>query len=133
MLEDHGQFVSMEDCWMFTVLWSYVAAHSVEELLGLECWSLTVLVQEEVAPLEEENLHHWILVWSSLLFTAERAAASIGAKKTGGLNELDGNALVMPLLSWLVVGGRVLGNESELFFSLHAHGFDVFLWFFLPL
>ncbi|KAG6752968.1 hypothetical protein POTOM_043010 [Populus tomentosa] len=47
--------VSMEDCWMFTVLWSYVAAHSVEELLGLECWSLTVLVQEEVAPLEEET------------------------------------------------------------------------------
>jgi len=111
--------VSMEDCWMFTVLWSYVAAHSVEEQLGLECWSLTVLVQEEVAPLEEENLHHWILVWSSLvqkepplpllLFTAERAAASIGAKKTGGLNELDGNAcdaLAVMACGWRKSAGK---------------------------
>ncbi|KAJ6888458.1 hypothetical protein NC652_029511 [Populus alba x Populus x berolinensis] len=37
-----------------------VAAHGLEELLGLECWSLTALVQEEVALLEK--LHHWILV-----------------------------------------------------------------------
>ncbi|KAL9372492.1 hypothetical protein Peur_034736 [Populus x canadensis] len=109
----------MEDCWMFTVLWSYVAAHNVEELLGLECWSLTVLVQEEVAPLEEENLHHWILVWSSLvqkqpslpllLFTAERAAASIGAKKTGGLNKLDGNAcdaLAVMACGWRKSAGK---------------------------
>ncbi|KAG6752969.1 hypothetical protein POTOM_043011 [Populus tomentosa] len=36
-----------------------VAAHGVEELLGLECWSLTALVQEEVALLEK--IHHWIL------------------------------------------------------------------------
>ncbi|KAJ6978351.1 hypothetical protein NC653_030049 [Populus alba x Populus x berolinensis] len=33
-----------------------VAAHGLEELLGLECWSLTALVQEEVALLEK--LHH---------------------------------------------------------------------------
>ncbi|KAJ6976370.1 hypothetical protein NC653_028483 [Populus alba x Populus x berolinensis] len=80
--------VSMEDCWMFTVLWSYVAAHSVEELLGLECWSLTVLVQEEVAPLEEENLHHWIL----------------------GPKELDGNACdalaVMACGGWRKSAGK---------------------------
>jgi hypothetical protein len=66
----------------------------VEELLGLECGSLTVLVHEEVSPLEEEKPHHWILVWSSLvqkepplsllLFTMKRATASVGAKKMRG-------------------------------------------------
>jgi hypothetical protein len=36
----------------------------VEELLGPECWSLTVLVYEEVAPLEEEKLlHRTLLCW----------------------------------------------------------------------
>ncbi|KAJ6889605.1 hypothetical protein NC652_030367 [Populus alba x Populus x berolinensis] len=122
--------VSMEDCWMFTVLWSYVAAHSVEELLGLECWSLTVLVQEEVAPLEEENLHHWILVWSSLVQKDNHLYRCCCLRRRGRRSWME--MLVMPLLSWLVVvGGRVLGNKSELFFSLHSHGFGVFLWFFI--
>lgn len=35
----------------------------MEELLGPECWSLTVLVYEKVAPLEEEKLHHRTLLW----------------------------------------------------------------------
>ncbi|KAL3575147.1 hypothetical protein D5086_023248 [Populus alba] len=101
--------VSMEDCWMFTVLWSYVAAHSVEELLGLECWSLTVLVQEEVAPLEEENLHHWILVWSSLVQKDNHLYRCCCLRRRGP-KELDGNACdalaVMACGGWRKSAGK---------------------------